>query len=468
MLVWSTEMPLHTGKTVEDVLNLAKHWLAGSPHNKWTIGDLNDDVEGEFLDYEKDGESVRLIKILNGIKSIGFRYEWTEDNSREWLTEIVAFEKKSKTIASVRVHCNFLNPDHRKPKVRKPYIVKQILQTLGGGEDGLFSVTDKPIVLREVDVDHAASIITGQSENKLPIIYASSTWEHKPAIDAKRIAQWASGQAHVVVEPSRHFSFALARVVERTNPYGGAVSIYWPNGACRPIRFLPENFKSPSRLATEVADCIQQAGLHLRPTPECTWGVLEEQVFRRRIDSLKEQGSTQINDYIDAFDAEISAKDERIRDAEKEISRLKAELQCASAAADAAETGILMRGEEVPFYPGEIRDAVCQALEFGKSNFLENGRRRHIIDDLLRANNISEDQENIEDGIKSSLNSASNFGRGEEKALESLGFTVTEEGKKHIKIFFHDERYSFTVQKTGSDWRGMKNLSSEIIRKLFK
>ncbi len=470
MLVWATEIPIQSGRTVSDLLSLSKRWIYGSPHNSWKASDFSDEPDGEFVDYTQEKESIRVIKFSeNDTKWAGLRHIWSEGAERQWAAEIVGRERSSELLVSVQLHCDLYHPNHVKPKPRKPYIIRQLLEQLGGGLDGGLIVSDQPIVLAEAEVDRAVALITGESDNHLPVVYASATWEHQPAIDAYRLAQWTSGLAHVVVEPSRFFSFALARNVNYSNAYDGAVSIHWPHGGGRQVRFLPEHHESPSRLATVVADCLRQAMTHLRFTPDCTWDYIDELVSKQRIKALRETGSRELDEYISAFDSEIAAKDERINKAETEILRLRSELQLAAAASHTAAKGILNTGTEIPFYMGEIRDAVLTTLNLGRNQLFHDGRKRHIIDDLLSNNSFSNDQNHIEDLLKSSLNKAGEFGSQERKTLESIGFAVEDKDSKHINLKFQgDDRYSFTVQKTGSDWRGMKNLSSEICRKLFK
>jgi hypothetical protein len=56
----------------------------------------------------------------------------------------------------------------------------------------------------------------------------------------------------------------------------------------------------------------------------------------------------------------------------------------------------------------------------------------------------------------------------ERKRFEGLGFAVTEAGKHRKAVYRDDDRYSFTLAKTGSDHRGGKNMVSTITKKLFK
>jgi hypothetical protein len=140
--------------------------------------------------------------------------------------------------------------------------------------------------------------------------------------------------------------------------------------------------------------------INIRPSVDCTWGSIQEQISKTKIQNLKDTGSTEINAYIEEFDKELSAKQKIIDEAEEEILRLKIELQKTAAIADANEDGIISLGKEKPFYPGEVRDCLIKALKAGRDHMQQGGRYRHIIDDLLAANKASVDGDNIEKEIK--------------------------------------------------------------------
>lgn len=469
MLVWATELSLCKGAKATDLLELTKKWITGSPHSTWRMDMFAERPSNNIAEYNNDGQTVNIASVsFDNKKWVGLKHKWVENNERNWTTEIVGFESPDLLRVSVQLYCHLVRPGLHLPRPKKPFIVKQIIQHFGGGCDGLLTISDQPFLLKEADVYEAAKLISGKGGNNLPVIYASSTWQHRPVVDTKKLARWTAGIAHVVVEPSRYFSFALANHVSRTNAYDGAVSIYWPHNSARQTRFMLEQFDTVEELETEVADCVRRAMSNIRPSFECTWSYIEEIISKNKIQALRDAGSTEINDYVEAFDAELAAKQERIDTAEREIYRLQSELQRASAAADANEDGILALGAERPFYPGEIRDAVIKALRAGRGQMQQDGRYRHLIDDLLNSNHQSVDGAEIEKEIKELTSKSDDLTKTTRKSLEKIGFSFSEE-RKHINMIFNnDQRYAFTVQKTGSDWRGMKNLSAVIIRKLFK
>jgi hypothetical protein len=469
MLVWATEFPIRDGNSAEDVLCLAKKWLIGSPHSSWTRKSFDDESYGVINLFVDDGQSVETVNIINEQDAwVGFRHSWIEDGERCWITEIVAYQKSSRVLVSIQVHCELLRPGLKMPPSRKPYVVKLLLEDIGGGIDGVLPVSDKAIYMQESEVEKAAQLILGKTHNHLPIIYVSAKWNGQPAIDADRLAMWASGMAHVIVEPSRYFSYALARITDRQNAYGGAVSVCWPGQGGSQVRLFLEDYYSPTRLSTGIADLVRRALAASRLTPECTWDHLQEKVSSARIEALRASGSREIDEYIYAFDKEIAAKDARIKKSEVEIARLRLELQNATNTANSSRAGIVRAGKEQQFYADEVRDVIIKALEKSKAQFYTGGRCVDIIEDILSVNSLSGQQDEMEEEIKKALNSSMNLGRKERKALEYIGFTFSDDGRHIEAIYQGDPRYVFTIQKSGSDWRGMKNLASEICKKLFR
>jgi hypothetical protein len=469
MLVWATEFPLVDGVGCDDVLSVAKGWLVTSPHSRWTIDSFADEALNDITRHELDGHVVNVGRIDEAASRwAGLQHQWTERGEREWTTEVVARQSQEGILVSVRLERTLLRAGPNPPAPKKPYVVKRLLEDLGGGRDGKFVVSDTPHRLEEADVASATAIVKGVFDQRLPIVYVSAGRFGKPFVDPDELARWLSGMAHVVVEPSRYFSFALARNVNSKNVYGGAVGVYWPQGSAPPDRFLPSALGSPDEMQRRVSERVQAALTQIRPVSQCTFGFLRELVSKAKVEQLRAAGSTELASYVSAFDDEINGKEQRLSELTREVQRLRAELRRYEDARNDGDAGILARGEEQELYPGELKDAVLHTLELGRNNLLEDGRRRHLIDDLRCSNSPTDTEEEMTEVVKTALAGGGDIAHGRRAALEELGFVI-EEGGKHIKAKFRDDdRYSFTISKTSSDHRAGKNLSSAILQKLFK
>ncbi len=468
MIVWATEFPIPRGTGPDDVLALCRRWLNGSPHLPFKDTAFPDLIDGDSIGVDRNGHSVRFARVaFDGHWWVGCQHSWTEDGKREWITQIVASGSATSVLVGVRLECNLLAAGLSLPRPKKPYVMKLFLTMFGGSSDSWLTVDDAPTYLGEAQIDEAVAIIDGRTPVTLPVVYVSALSSHRPFIDPIELAKWLAGMAHVVVEPSRHFSFALARNVARRNPYGGAVGVFWPRALERHSRLMPRDFDSADAMAVECADRVRIALASVRPTPSLTWSHLHELIARRRLDELRKSGSTELEEFATAFDAELASKEERLQEAEREIGRLNAEVRRLEAAG--RDNGdFLTRGNEPEYYAGEIQDAVLFALDLATKSLEQNGRRWHIIQDLLANAHPSGTAESMAEEIKRCFASSGDLTTAVRRTLEDLDFEISDDGRHYKALWQGDGRYTFTISKTSSDHRAGKNLASAINRTLFK
>ncbi len=472
MLVWSTQIPILPSRTIQDLAELCAKWIAGSPHATWTRNQIPAPAEGEIVAADHDGQRI-LVARLNQRESefFGFRHHWQDCEKRQWITDIVGWRSKSVFLVGVHLDCQTSGVGVRVTEPKKPYIVRQILEELGGDVDGEFQVSCEPHLLAEGEVDVARRVLSGETRHYLPVIYVSSTWRNYPALDQARLAQWACGMAHVVVEPSRAFSFSLAGKVDWINPYEGAVSIIWPEGGGAPSRFFPYHFENPIRYASAVAKILRKALANRRPDPRVTWDYLRELQFRNKIEQLKQAGTAGIEEYIDAFDQELKLTNSRANALEEENARLKQRIAAYENLKTYAQSrggGFLDAPEVRELFPGEFSDILVRALHRARENSQPDGRVRDVLDAFINVNKETGESTKIEDSIRSALQNRTQLDMDERRALEEIGFEISEEGKHYKLVFRGDDRYTFSMAKTGSDWRGMKNWVSDATKRLFK
>lgn len=138
------------------------------------------------------------------------------------------------------------------------------------------------------------------------------------------LAEALAGMAHAVVEPNRPFSVRLMSEVNSQNVYGGAIGVYWPDGGGRRSFFLQHESESPSEMERAVVEEVRSALVNRRPLAKVTWSAVQELISRRTFAALRDQGSTEVQRYVDEFDKELKSKQEELEDAEREIARLEA------------------------------------------------------------------------------------------------------------------------------------------------
>ena len=468
MLVWSTQFPVIPTYSADDLLQLCAKWLRNSPH-EGSIAQIPSAMEGEIVSATKELHRVEVGKIKTPEGTyLGFRHLWRDAESREWATEVCGWSRNHQFLIGVHLHCQATDTGVHLPKPKKPYIVKLLLEEFGGDVDGEFQVTDTPITLKESEVDTAVRLLRGEMDLHLPVVYASTTWRNQPHFQPTQLAQWAAGMAHVVIEPSRRFSFILASRINGLNPYEGAVAICWPRGSGRSTRLFPYPFPTPVRFASAIADQLRRALASRRPDYHCTWDYLRELIFRERIKDLKLAGETGVQRFVEAFDAEMRATKNRLEEADREIARLKSELARRVRDERISPDALLSRGKERDLFGGEHRDILIAALQEAHRRVQPGGRVASVLHSLIEANRPVGEGQRIENCIRDTLQNCHDLGKRERRQLEEVGFTITDDGK-HLKLVFRgDDRYTFPMAKTGSDHRGMKNWISDTTKRLFK
>ncbi|MEN5421442.1 hypothetical protein ABE607_00855 [Comamonas aquatica] len=465
MANFSAEFPIDTKNTVNDVLNLACTWITGSPHTNFTKSDIGEmPEEGEKTISINDNQIVIAKSKSDNSEIAGLKYTRTE-NQLQWTTSIVSLKNCDKHHLSIEVVCKALNTIARLPPPKKPYFIWQALNALGGGSDGEIPVSQKPFNLNEDEASIALALINGTANNTLPIVYVSSPYNKRNCINTDELARLVCGLAHVVVEPSRNFSAKLKDLTQSKNVYGGDVGIYWPKSRARTIYRWKDN--NPRSLMLEIAKEIRVALSNRRQLTPCTWLNLKEAVAKNRFEQLKSIGSTEINEYIAAFDADISAKEARLAEVQEECSRLLAENRRLSASISSSTRGLLNHGDEQDLYENEITDIVIDALKEALRGARQGSRRSHVLEDLLYHNEASGNGALLEGEIRAILRTYEGLDSKTKGALTKLGFEITDDGKHYKAVFQGDGRYTFALSKSISDHRTGKNLVSDIKNTIF-
>jgi hypothetical protein len=199
----------------------------------------------------------------------------------------------------------------------------------------------------------------------------------------------------------------------------------------------------------------------------CTWAYVQECVSRQTIQALRASGSQEIERYIETFDKELEAKTQRLDDANREIMRLQKELQIYEVRLKAGNGSLLQSGEQ-DLYPNEVLSIVRQAIADASTRVPDDSRRKHVLNAVLQATPEPEDvAASMRVKLKQLLRGSRGLDARTRRGLEEMGFAIAEEGKHYKLTFQYDDRYTFTLPKSGSDCRGGLNAASDIGRLLF-
>ncbi len=466
MLSFATEFPVETTRTSVDFLAAVREWLLGSPHTVFEASDLSEIEAKDEFSAKKSNELIETLKYqATGSDMAAIRYtKW--DRGLEWVSTIV-FSRGQPSWIGIRTSCESQHPAAKLPIAKKPVFVQTFLTRLGGGEDGEIKVQAIPLRLTNSDIPLAARCMSGQAGCRLPLVYVSARFQGGYLVNVDSLAEALAGMAHVVVEPNRPFSVRLMSEVNSQNVYGGAIGVYWPDGGGRRSFFLQHESESPSEMERAVVEEVRSALVNRRPLAKVTWSAVQELISRRTFAALRDQGSTEVQRYVDEFDKELKSKQEELEDAEREIARLEAEVRKYQAQRPMQSGLFLQTAPEQDLYAGELLGVVGDAIADALTRVTEDSRRQHILKSIVDANPSTGEAEAMRNRLKSLLRDFRSMEAKVRSALQDMGFEISEEGKHYKIVFQGDERYTFTMPKSGSDHRGGLNLAGDISRLLL-
>ncbi|WP_312783783.1 hypothetical protein [Acidovorax temperans] len=466
MLSFATEFPVETTRTSVDFLAAVREWLLGSPHTVFEASDLSEIEAKDEFSAKKSNELIETLKYqATGSDMAAIRYtKW--DRGLEWVSTIV-FSRGQPSWIGIRTSCESQHPAAKLPIAKKPVFVQTFLTRLGGGEDGEIKVQAIPLRLTNSDIPLAARCMSGQAGCRLPLVYVSARFQGGYLVNVDSLAEALAGMAHVVVEPNRPFSVRLMSEVNSQNVYGGAIGVYWPDGGGRRSFFLQHESESPSEMERAVVEEVRSALVNRRPLARVTWSAVQELISRRTFAALRDQGSTEVQRYVDEFDKELKSKQEELEDAEREIARLEAEVRKYQAQRPMQSGLFLQTAPEQDLYAGELLGVVGDAIADALTRVTEDSRRQHILKSIVDANPSTGEAEAMRNRLKSLLRDFRSMEAKVRSALQDMGFEISEEGKHYKIVFQGDERYTFTMPKSGSDHRGGLNLAGDISRLLL-
>lgn len=445
-------------------MEAVRSWILQSPHAALLPKDLAK-IPQEWS-IQKGNDTIQTLSVSVGTDS-SVAVRWKKlDGNLEWHTEIVYSRQSADAWVGIRISRESNQPATRLPPARKPVIVRELMRCLGGAADGELAVSEDPHHLADDQMALAARLLAGHAGCRLPVVYVSRGFGGDYIVDASALASDLSGMAHVVVEPSRAFSRLLQTAVSSENVYGGTVGVYWPDGSGRRSFFIGHEFDSPLDVKWAVVNEVRSALVNRRPLPRCTWPAVQEVASKEAFASLKASGSNEVEKYIEIFDSEIAAKKHQLTEAEGEIARLNDEIRKLESQT-AAGTVILRTGDEHDLYEGEMANIVRDALEDASKRALSDSRREHVLRAIMNSMASTKAASKQKETLKELLRDYKSMTGRTKRDLEDLGFEIADDGKHHKLVYQGDDRYTFSLSKSGSDHRGGLNAASDISKRLF-
>ena len=409
-------------------------------------------------------------------EAYGFRFDMP-DGDRLWRTECVLVrDPGNRQIMRVRALCEASDGFAKLENPKKPFFIKTLVQEKRIATDGLFEVLEAPHSLAEdaSGLEQAELIMSGAATEWLPIVYVSARpnggHDLTPA-ELNRLAFRLGGVAHVVLEPTRNFSFQLRDRIGGGNPYGGSIGIVVPQRGV--VRRLFVGWRSQD--SGDLRDAVERAALATRSAMASKGGWDWSRLVDARSRSQrkkKREGEVSDGELLALCEEEVKELKEKFNEKVKE---LEARLQDAQVLEDDAKTDL---GEGVfsaeflnsvgpELWPGEYSDRCIDAINFMLEMRDRDGhdaRTVAVLEELSTALRISAHPERISKALSAATRDPKKLAKLIGRELEALGF-VRKSDNKHT-------RYSppagcrgietITVSKTPGEGRGQTNLQKQI------
>ena len=460
MLLFCTTLPLREETTRRDCVRLFANWVCSSHFYPIEQIDVDKATESEF-EFRQDGFAFLITHYRDAKADVtACRLENPHDNML-WLSDCVYVDAPGGKRVHIQVKCNRYDYSTQMTAARTPNIVRQFVEEGLCRDDGWMPVSAAPVSATMDNLSAVADMMTGQGSNDLPVVYLSTDgwdWPLDPEMSARSFA----GLAHVLVEQDAEVGEQLKRMTQGRNAYGGYAALYMPHSELRYL-FHRGSYPTARALNDAIRRTLLQCLVNRWDSSDYGWDQIRVKQNRQRLEQEASAHQSEMEGWIDVFDAESQELREKIADLTRQLERAQSEITRLQYRAPASgQKGILQQGAEPEIIQGEYNDLLRSVLTHGRGLYGEDSRPRLLIDALLEANPRVGECGRIMTEIKRIFTPGEAINSSMRSDLEHLGFCFVEGTKTHVKMYFRDKRYQFTYPTSPSDVRGGKNKVSEI------
>lgn len=471
MQYFSTEFPLRRHTSREELLAECLNWISDSPYTSFTQEELTSQKSKPDFRVSNKSETIDFDSATSERYQV-FSLKYTKRSETVQYVTTISFlimNTSEEVWASVKSICEYIGIVNELPPIKKPVIIIRLIDRFGGGLDGDLLVSHEPTLLSEDENGRELAINTslGNLETRLPIVYVSCGYDLKHRVIPDRLARSLCGLAHVIVEPSRKFSHTIRKPCNSQNVFGGVIGVYWPGGqGVKTYRYDKNWTPKVKDFELEILSDICALLSKRMPLAECSWGGVKDAKNKAAIERLRKEGASD-REMLELYENEVERNKCQIEELGKEKSRLESLIR-SSQNRNPVQGGIVISGgDEEDYYQNEILGVIIDALCEYRQRVHENSRRLHIIDSLLKSNTADRNHEQISREIKDGLRGYKSMTPKIRSLLERHGFQINDD-RRHYKIVYKsDERYSYILPKSGSDYRGGLNAGSDIVKIIF-
>lgn len=471
MTIFSTEFAVQNdidrGKFAAQVIAWVKGMSSSTLFDSRTaLSEFTDEASVEA----STGERLTLKECLvdEGF-IIGARHEMPDDDGRVWISEVTLKSKNSLSALRVKTQCTIDKGGARAQTPKKPYFIKLAIEDEWPVKDGSLHVRQVPVVLQDSDLELASDIVSGGSDNQLPVIYISKKEDERTILSEKEIRDLAfrlGGVAHVVVEPDRAFSKKLIAQGGARAPYGGSLAICVGGHGVVKRYFIGSLFPDSDSLVEAVCAFSLQYVTNRRSRIGADWQhIIEEssRILRRKLD----EGTVEFEEWLKKFDEDDSEKDKRILSLQEQLDALQEEYLNSSK--DESSLGIrqVLSALGAEIYKGEFIDRVRSVLVLIAHDDKIHPRTVEMCRRILQSTSWSDGAQRLQARLKAAGKDSSTADDRLSEILMGMGYKIRKSGGH--PVCSPDDLFGLSAQtmsSSASDHRAGKNAAQRIIRDL--
>lgn len=423
------------------------------------------------IDYKKDVEEELIGVRIEVNETLMNKYK--REKAINWYMEILYNQTDNER--SIRIRIGYTQEMTEHNRLQDSLYVPTILQYIEKdvAQESELPIVRKPIEIKtETELKVFAKYIDGTIENirALPMVYVSESMETDGqgiyAINIYLLAQLLYGRAHVVIISQGMLRTHMLEIAQTKIAYAGAIGVYY--GVNNSYTKINGNGNGLYRINSIIEHSNKEAGTAWENIQiEHTMNIAYQQLSKE-VQEYVQQMTKREQQIREDYQAKYEMKQQELQQVKERYSIIYAEkqqleqqqLQMINALQQKATTqedNIALTCTNM-LYTQEGYELIYSILKQIRQYMQKNGdihnRRYEIIENILSENKeslVNKGRMAIIDRSINKLNTTE---------LEQIGFKVRT--NEHNYVYIPDTQYSFTLPKTPSDYRAIKNIYNEI------
>jgi hypothetical protein len=472
--LFATEFFLDDSVDRTAFLDETRIWVEGMKHTRLFQAGCQETVDGDNISHVAPNGETLMIRCLqhdNGLVAIGCRHDLPDDKGLNWRTEAVMRRTEKGNLLRVRAQCVPIRPLAVPETPKRTHLIRSLIEHGRVASDGPLPVSTAPHrpAADSLAQDLAGEIAMGTAALSLPVVYVSVRDDGTPALtetEVSHLARMLCGIAHVIVEPTRSFSFKLRDLSGGRNVYGGTIGISVPGRGFVRRMYLGGSFPDSAALAEAVRRAATEVRTALSGQGGWEWHDLQEQILvDQRAREKSREDSGRLDPGMEAlYEAELKEKNDRISELTAQLAGLRAAHDALVVESERSSTLPDLDMAEV--YVGEIADrlraAALQALEKPKDRGWDD--RSIAVFRTLVARPVSPGLQELQRDLERATRDPKKSAGALQSLLSRHGY-VFKSNNGHPRMEAGDDfpgLGSVTLSTSPSDVKAGKNMKSDI------